>query len=247
MFGDLFHRITSHFRKEQEIQLDPQLANQILSNAYEACEYEKNTIPLEILTSYSNYRKERFLFQKTILAFCAVAFLLLPILFVAPKFSITQITGETPGKPAIEVRLQNLIPMDHINASMDGVKMPVYEMADGTYQIIPDRNGELIVSVELWNQQQLNKSFSVSGVDSEPPVLLSSEQTEGNLILYFSDNSGALDVENTYASTMSGEIFKPVFYDAETLSVGFAYPAENINISVSDQSGNVLNIVVTLK
>lgn len=247
MFGDLFHRITSHFRKEQEIHLDPQLASQILSNAYEACEYEKNTIPLEILTSYSNYRKERFLFQKTILVFCAAAFLLLPLLFVAPKFSIAQTAGETPGKPLIEVRLQNLIPMDHIDASIDGVKMPVYEMSDGTYQIVPDRNGELIVSVELRNRQQLRKSFSVSGVDSEPPVLLSSEQTGENLVLHFSDNSGALDMENTYASTAEGVIFKPVFYDAETLSVGFAYPEENINIFVSDQSGNVLSIVVTLK
>lgn len=143
--------------------------------------------------------------------------------------------------------MQNLVPMDHIQASIDGVKMPVYELADGTYQIIPDRNGELAVTVELWNKQQSTKTFTITDVDSEPPVLLSSEGKDQILYLYFSDNSGLLDYESIYATMMSGEIIKPLYFDEAALCVGFAYPSENVNISVSDRSGNTLNIVVTLK
>lgn len=247
MFEDLSQKINPFSKKDEEIQLDPQMASQILANAYEACEYEKNTVPLEVLTSYSNYRKERFLFQKTLLVFCAIAFLLLPILFVAPKFTLTQAAGENDGTPYVEVTLQNLVPMNRINASIGGVKMPVYELADGTYQIVPDRNGELEVTVELWNQQQSCKTFTVTGIDSEPPVLLSSERKDQTLFLYLSDNSGALDYENIYASSLNGDVVKPISYDEASLCVGFAYPSENMNIHISDLSGNALNIVVTLK
>lgn len=247
MFGDLFDKITAPFHKKEDIELDPQLASQILSKAYEACEYEKNTVPLEVLTSYSNYRKERFLFQKTILAFCAAAFILLPLLFIAPKFSMTEKESDTSGNPYLEVVIENWMPLERISASIGGEKVPVYEMADGTYQIHPDTNGELIISAELINHQQTSKTYQIANIDAEPPVLVSSERKDGKLTLFFSDNSGTLDYENAYATTMEGEITKPLSYDETAVSVTFAYPSENINIVVSDKSDNTLNIVVTLK
>ena len=41
-------------------------AEQILSNVFSACSREPNSIPLEALTSYSNYRKERYALQRTV-------------------------------------------------------------------------------------------------------------------------------------------------------------------------------------
>ena len=62
-----------YFNKEKNMQLDPQVASQMLSNIFDACDIEQNSVPLEVLTSYSNYRKERFLFQKFVLGFLLIA------------------------------------------------------------------------------------------------------------------------------------------------------------------------------
>ena len=39
-------------------------ADQMLSNVFEACDFEPNRVPLEVLQSYSHYRRERHILQK---------------------------------------------------------------------------------------------------------------------------------------------------------------------------------------
>lgn len=247
MFSDFFDKLTGLFHKEKEIQLDPKLASQILSNTYDACKYEQNTIPLEVLTSYSNYRKERFLFQKVILTLVMIAFFLLPILFIAPEFTLEQKEGDTPGNPFVEISLTSLLPMDKMSAFIGDVKIPIYEMADGTYHAVPDRNGSLNVTIELVNRQYTIKTIQVTGVDTTSPTLVSSERKDGTLIIYFADDSGLLNYEEIYASTLSGTAIKPISYDKSNLSVTFEYPKENMNIFVSDMSDNTLQVALTLK
>ena len=72
------------FRKSSVPQLDIEAAGRILAQAFEANQMELNTIPLEVLASYSNYRRERFTLQRTILVIIMTLFLLLPFLFVPP-------------------------------------------------------------------------------------------------------------------------------------------------------------------
>ena len=57
----------SLFKKSSMPQLDPETASRILEQTFEANEMEKNTIPLEVLASYSNYRRERFSLQRMLL------------------------------------------------------------------------------------------------------------------------------------------------------------------------------------
>ena len=54
-------------KKAPEIVLDQDIASKILENVFQDNQVEPNSIPLEVLTSYSNYRKERFALQRTIL------------------------------------------------------------------------------------------------------------------------------------------------------------------------------------
>ena len=46
----------NNMNNDKNMQLDPQIASQMLSNIFDACEIEQNSVPLEVLTSYSNYR-----------------------------------------------------------------------------------------------------------------------------------------------------------------------------------------------
>jgi len=237
----------NNFNNEKNMQLDPQVANQMLSNIFDACDIGQNSVPLEVLTSYSNYRKERFLFQKFILAAVMVLFFLLPILFVAPKYTLGQKEGEIAGKPYVELITSHLIPTDRIEAFMGSSKVPVYEMADGTYQIIPNKNGKLDVTVYLINDQYTTRSIQVTDVDTQTPKLISSERSNGNLVIYFEENSGIIDYENVYAQTADGELIRPVSYDSSTLSITFKYPKESLNIYVPDKSDNTLQVVIILK
>lgn len=236
-----------NFNNNKDMKLDPQVASQMLSSIFDACAIEQNSVPLEVLTSYSNYRKERFLAQKVILAVVMILFFLLPILFVTPKFSLTQVEGEIPGSPYVELVATHLVPMDKIEASIDGTKMPVYEIANGSYQVVPNKNGQLDVTITLINDQHTTKSIEITDVDTTSPILISSEQEDGFLTIYFEENSGMLDYENIFAQTADGTISKPISYDEKALSVTFRYPEEALNIFVSDRSENTLQIAVSLK
>lgn len=237
----------NNFNNKKDMQLDPQVASQMLSNIFDACDIEQNSVPLEVLTSYSNYRKERFGFQKFVILFIMILFFLLPILFVAPNFTLEQKDGDIYGKPYVELQLTGLIPTDKIEAFMGNAKVPVYETANGTYQLIPNKNGTLDVTVSLINKQYTTRSITIAEVDTQPPVLLDSEKVDDTLIIYFEEASGVLDYENIHAKTHNGDVVRPLSYDTKNLSVTFKYPSEALNIFVSDMSDNTLQLVVTLK
>ena len=113
--GKLFHK------KKDEVTLSPDAASQMLSNVFEACDYEANRVPLEVLQSYSNYRRERHLLQKGIILVVALLFAMLPLLFVTPKVSASWVEGSQPGSPIYEVVAEILVfvnDMDKIRAKL---------------------------------------------------------------------------------------------------------------------------------
>ena len=178
-----------------------------------------------------------------------IALLLSIVLCVQPVLAqkTTQVEGEIPGSPYVELVATHLVPMDKIEASIDGTKMPVYEIANGSYQVVPNKNGQLDVTITLINDQHTTKSIEITDVDTTSPILISSEQEDGFLTIYFEENSGMLDYENIFAQTADGTISKPISYDEKALSVTFRYPEEALNIFVSDRSENTLQIAVSLK
>ena len=236
----------SHIFRKEEPKLDPAIANQMLSNILESGDYSQNTIPLEVLTSYSNYRKERHLLQKFLLVVALICFFLLPIFFVAPNYDLIQKEGDSPGKPTVAFMVKNWIPTDTITAYLDDTQIPVYETQEGTYYVVPDKNGTLTVTVKLLNGQYSTRTLKLTNVDTEIPVLARSERADDYLVIYFTDNSGTLDFEGIYAVSPGGETSYPVSYDAKSMSVTFEYPAENLNYFIPDPSGNILQLIVTL-
>jgi len=82
-------------------QLPQATAEHILSNVLAACGRTPNSVPLEALTSYSNYRKERYALQRSLILLVLVLFLLLPLLFIAASISVTQVNPDS-GETLIE-------------------------------------------------------------------------------------------------------------------------------------------------
>ena len=66
-------------KMEKDPKLDALAATKLLENVFEECNVEPNTVPMEALSAYSGYRKERFFLQRLILVIAIVLFMLLPL------------------------------------------------------------------------------------------------------------------------------------------------------------------------
>lgn len=235
-------------KKSQEPELDIEVASQMLENIFAACEVEPNTIPLSVLASYSNYRRERFLLQKIVLVIIILLFCMVPLLFIGPKFTIQDTTSQT-GITTYEVKVSSFLPVEHVIATVDGRNIPVYETADKTYSIQPSLNGKMNVRVTLKNRQTRLETVSVTSVDTEPPTVVSNRSDSQNLYIYLKDDSSGIDYKKITAKETDGDgtDIKPSSYNETEGYVVFPYPQASLNINIPDKAGNTLQLVLTLK
>lgn len=237
----------TRFRKSTEPQLDIDDASKILENIFAANQVEPNTIPLDVLTAYSNYRKERFSLQRTILVIVMVLFLLLPFLFIAPSFTIQSVTQELEANPVYRVEVDTFMPVQRVTATIDGRNVPVYEVDSHVYSIEPPVNGHMTVSVTLINHQTITHFADVENVDTEAPLVVSNNMDTENVYLYLSDAGSGIKYEGIKAVSLSGQEVLPVSYDESTGCVAFSYPSESLNIYIPDNADNTLHLILTVK
>lgn len=235
------------FLKNKQPQLDIEEASKILENIFSASQVEPNTVPLEILTAYSNYRRERFSLQRTILVIIMVLFLLLPFLFIAPFFSIELKSPKDALNPSYQITLDTFMPVQRVTADIDGHNIPVYETASHIYSIEPSMNGHMTVSVTLINHQTISHSVDVDTVDVEAPLVVSNSVDQDNIYLYLSDAGSGIDYTGIKAIGLSGQEFSPVSYDPVSNCVAFAYPQESLNVYIPDHAGNTLQLILTVQ
>lgn len=233
-------------KQEQEAMLSQEAAGQMLSNIFEACDYEPNRVPMEVLQSYSHYRRERHILQKGIIVLAVLMFLLLPLLFVTANVEVGWVQGTPPGSPIVQVAARSLIPVESVTASMGEYTLEVFQVAEGLYQIRPNRNGTLLVKVTLTNKQCTEHVIEVDSVDVEPPKLVSSMLTGDELEIFLHDSSD-LDYAGIYAVDSDGKVVYPLRYNEAAMSVTFAYPENYLNIFVTDTCKNTLQLVLTVQ
>lgn len=235
------------FSKKNQPQLDIEEASKILENIFSASQVEPNSIPLDVLTAYSNYRRERFSLQRTILVIIMILFLLLPFLFIAPVFSIESTSPEDAPNPSYQIALDTFMPVQRVTANIDGHNIPVYETASHIYSIEPSMNGHMTVSITLINHQTITHSVDVKNVDTEAPLVVSNSVDSENIYLYLSDTGTGIDYAKIKAVSLSGQNFYPVSYDTASGCVAFEYPPESLNVYVPDHAGNTLQLILTVQ
>lgn len=215
----------------------------MLSNVFEACGSEPNTVPLETLVSYSNYRQERYAIQRTIILLMLTVFLLLPLLFVAAGVRIEITDHDSASNPLYTLSVSSRIPIRRVQASMDGRNLPVYEIAPGEYQLQPRSNGEMHVSVTLVNHQRTTVNVDIEAVDTCAPALIASEIGEDCVLFYVSDESG-VDYENITVTDPHGNVSKPIGFDAEAGYIMLPYPTDTLDVRIPDLRSNALEVVL---
>lgn len=233
--------------KAPEASIDLETAGKILENVFEKSQVEPNSVPLEVLTSYSSYRKERFALQRTALIVIMVLFLLLPMLFIAPSFTLEEPEDEYNSSPVYTVTVDNVLPIARVTASIDGHNVPVYEVDAHVYSIEPAINGRMTVTVTLFNQQTLTKYVDVGNVDTEAPVLVSNDSDNENIYLNLSDADSGINFDDIKAVDSKGNTIAPIYCDESVGRVGFTYPEDSMNVYISDYAGNTLQLVISVK
>ncbi len=234
-------------KKAAEPQLDIDEASKILENVFKISQVEPNTIPLDVLTAYSNYRKERFALQRTVLVIVMVLFLMIPFLFISPSFTISAMSEEKAANPVYEVNVDTFMPVQRVTAAIGGRNIPVYETEAHVYTIEPGLNGQMMISVTLINHQTVTHFVDVENVDKEAPLVVSNNIDRENVYLYLSDAGTGINYEEIKAVSLNGQEIRPVSYDTSTGCVAFPYSNESLNIYIPDYAENELHLILTVK
>lgn len=227
-------------------KLNDEMASTIIANVLAACDREPSTVPLNVLTSYTEYRRERYTLQKGILIFVLAVFLLLPVCFIAPSFSVTEISRSQTGVPTYQVEVFNRLPIRLVSAKVDNHPIPVYESEARVFTLEPTLNGRLTLTVTLANYQYDIWSTDISGIDSTAPVLAGSSIVGENLRIYVTDDGVGTDLENAYAVRTDGTRLAPVSFSNEDGYVEFRFD-QDLNFFIPDRNGNTLQLVIRIK
>ena len=228
-----------HTWRREKCELPQETAAQILSNALLAAGREENTVPLEALISYSNYRRERYALQRSVIVVILLLFLLLPLLFFAARVEIAPLTAGDKN-PVYGISVETKIPIRQVQVTMGGRSVPIYEEEPGVYTISPQENGEMAVKVTLLNHQRTLASVQVESVDTEIPRLLSTEFDSEYVKLYVTDDESGIDYKGIEVRAQSGETSAPDKTDWESGCIMIAYPQEALSVRIPDGRGMCL-------
>lgn len=236
----------SLFKKKEKDALDAAVAGQMLQNIFDVCEVEPNTVPLDELESYSNYRKDRFFLQKVILVIIMLLFLAIPFLFMGPSIGVLE--QETPAPhPTFHLDVDSVLPITSVKATIDGQNVPVYEKEKKVFSIEPEIGGEMLVTVTCVNNQYTTDTIHVSTIDREVPQVVKDSVRDGYIYIYVKDEGSGIDYGKIYAQNSDGDKFKPDKIDKKEGYIAFKYPKSSINIFIPDKSENQLQLALTLK
>ena len=232
----------SSFPIRPQAQLPQQTAEQILQNVFIACSREPNSIPLDALTSYSNYRKERYALQRSLILLIIALYLLLPFLFFAAGVSITQVNPGSGSNPVYAIAVNTQIPVRQVEARLNGQTVPLYEISPGSYTAVPRSNGDMSVTATLVNRQETTASIQIDSVDTDAPLLLSTKTGVDRIRFILSDEGSGIDYARIAITGDDGSPVDLLSYDPESGSIDLPYPADTLHVSIPDLRGNTLRI-----
>ncbi len=224
--------------------ITPELADQMLQNIFEACDFEPNTIKLEDLETYSNYRSDRFAIRKILVIAMLVLFFLVPVLFISPH--ITSVNQTTDASPTYNISVDSLLPVTSVRATINGKDAPVYETQKHVYTIQPGEEGTMYVTVTILNHQYVQKKIKVTDVDSASPSVVNSRKDSDRLYLYVEDEISGIDYDTVYAMGSDKRKIDPMSIDENEGLIIFRYPTASLNIYIPDKAGNQLQLLLTV-
>lgn len=226
--------------------LDAATASQLLERVFAECGVEPNTVPMEALSSYTLYRRERFGLQRGVTMALMVLFFALPLLFVSPHPQVTALGEGERRLPVYQIEVPGVMPLGSVRAQLDTHTLPVYETGARSFTVEPTRNGELVVEVTLANLQRATTQMSVADVDAVAPELLGTRTDATSVYLEVADAGIGVNYQGAYGMTGDNQVVRPSRIDEATRTIVFDFPKEDLDVYVPDRIGNTVHLALTL-
>lgn len=225
--------------------LDSMTANQVLNNVLVACDRPLSKIPVETLEEWGNYKSYDFKICRRIACVILAVLIFLPLMFFHPTI-IAERTNVNPSDAAtFEVSVQNLLPVDGVSATLDGTPLNTERVDSKHYYVTVPENGTLKIKAVSLNGQITENTYEVTHIDTDKPQLSDYYVEDNYVCLIVHDTYSGVDYSSISASTSSGDVVAPVFVDAESGTIVFDIPSQPVTVSVSDMSGNTLEILLS--
>lgn len=219
-------------------ELDPQTANQLLNNVFDACNMEPSSIPVEVLESWGNYKKPPLDFGRTISYVFFILIILLPLWFFHPSISANRINIDTTKDAVYDISVQTLLPLRSVSVTLNGEPVSVQHTSAKHFTATASENGTLTVTATTYNGQSTVQNYEVTHIDTEKPQLLQSYSHDGIVYLVVRDTYSGIDYDHITGLT-------PESVDQETGTIGFLIPDTPQVVTVPDHAGNELSLLIS--
>ena len=149
----------------------------------------------------------------------------------------------------VAFHVDHLALLESVTATLEGRPLAVTKVAQGSYLVRAEKNGELRVVTRTFTGRQSEKVFSVDAVDEEPPHITDDELIGGDIYIYLSDgeNGSGVNWEAVSASdSETGELFELAEVNETEGYVRFPFPARSVRIRLEDNNGNRLAVLLSV-
>ncbi len=226
------------FNQAAAPDLDAETANQLLHNVFAACEMESSQIPVEVLESWGNYKRPRYLFLQKVTFVVLLLLILLPLLFFKPVIVAERTEVSSQANAVFHIDVDTLLPVRAVSATLDGRPIRIQEVNNREYAVEVTRNGELELQAVSVNGQVSKKTVKVNHIDTEKPEFINSYTESGNVVLLVRDTYSGID----YGSIRGVPV---VSYDEEEGEIVCEIPDEPTSIVIPDKAGNELELLIS--
>ena len=218
--------------------LDQQTAGQLLNNVFSACDMQPNSIPIDTLESWGNYKRPPFEPLRKAAFIIIILLLFLPFMFFKPSIVAerTNIDGNQSAQYNVEIK--TIVPVSLVSASLDGTPVPLKAENSKHYTVELQDNGTLEIVAATINGQTAKRQFKVAHIDSEKPEFIDSYSKDGYVYVLVRDRFSGIDYDNITGLT-------PVEYDEETGLIKFKVPDKPTPVDIPDKAGNVESLLLS--
>lgn len=226
-------------------KLDSDTASQLLSNVFAECNIMPNSIPLETLESWGNYKKTEFRIGRIISYTVLVLLVLLPLLFFRPTIIAQRTNVDSTNNAVYRIEIKTLLPVDGVIATLNGTPLELQRENSRTYLVSAAENGTMQIKATSLNGQYTVKDYDVTYIDMDKPLLTKSYTQDGQVYLIVRDTYSGIDYDNVSALDDGQNTIKPVSFDKKTETIVFSIPSVNMVVTIPDNSGNELQILIS--
>lgn len=225
-------------KQDNTPMLDIQTASQLLNNVFSACDMKPNSIPIEVLESWGNYRKPPFDGLKKAAFAIVLILVLLPLMFFKPTIIAERTDVNSTANAVYSIEIKTLLPVSSVSASLDGSPVALKAESSKKYTAELTENGTFEIATVAFNGQIVKREYTVAHIDNEKPEFVDSYSKDGYVYILVRDTYSGIDYEN-----ISG--LEPEEYDETTGLITFRIPSDTVTLTIPDKAGNEISLLLS--